>query len=492
MDLGDSDIIEEKENENRKIEIKDALTCFICTAKVLDPMMCPQCKKLVCSKCIKKWFIDQQHEKCPYCQYKCTFDQMINLPFMNQLSEYFIKEIEKKENIQDKTFIMSKSKNLNINQIIDEDEDDNINNNNINNNFNKIKDEDNFLSRTQLFPHKFQKNESNNEKDELSMSQVLNNNELNKNNNKNKEYCKRHKNELIEYYCLNCDTKHCSKCLLIMSKESKIHQGHKIIEIDIKNKYKLDNVIADIKLLSNSINELTQYKINCDIEEKMIEKKEDFYKKIIEEFQKSILSKTMSQSTNLSMDVQKIENQLKLIENIKNNNKEALINFVDRDDELGFEEYHNKIKEYKNTEKFKHEDEYEIFINPSLKFFETDFLDINIKEYNDNMGEIIGELNINIDGLDKQIQLRFNQDAIDEILINLQINLDNMDEDKISYSCFLILKNKNCITSANLNERMVHNGILILGKTIIKNSLKNIIDENHQCHVKLVLAELKF
>ena len=109
----------------------------------------------------------------------------------------------------------------------------------------------------------------------------------------------------------------------------------------------------------------------------MIEKKEDFYKKIIEEFQKSILSKTMSQSTNLSMDVQKIENQLKLIENIKNNNKEALINFVDRDDELGFEEYHNKIKEYKNTEKFKHEDEYEIFINPSLKFFETDFLDIN-------------------------------------------------------------------------------------------------------------------
>lgn len=57
---------------------------------------------------------------------------------------------------------------MNINQIIDEDEDDsffNLNNNNINN-FNKSKsinplDEDNnFLSRTQLFPHKFQKNES--------------------------------------------------------------------------------------------------------------------------------------------------------------------------------------------------------------------------------------------------------------------------------------------------------------------------------------------
>ena len=154
------------ENENRKMEIKDALTCFICTAKVLDPMMCPQCKKLVCSKCIKKWFVDQQHEKCPYCQVPSSFDKMINLPFMNQLSEYFIKEIEKKEEEQ-KTFIAPKSKNMNINQIIDEDEDDsffnlnkNINNFNKSRSINPLDEDNNFLSRTQLFPHKFQKSES--------------------------------------------------------------------------------------------------------------------------------------------------------------------------------------------------------------------------------------------------------------------------------------------------------------------------------------------
>ena len=98
---------------------------------------------------------------------------------------------------------------------------------------------------------------------------------------------------------------------------------------------------------------------------------------------------------------------------------------------------------------------------------------------------------MNVDGLEKPLQLRFNQDAIDEILINLQIDLENFNEDKITYSSYLILKNKNCITSANLNERMVHNGILILGKTIIKNSLKNIVDENHKCHVKLILSEIK-
>ena len=96
-----------------------------------------------------------------------------------------------------------------------------------------------------------------------------------------------------------------------------------------------------------------------------------------------------------------------------------------------------------------------------------------------------------MEGLDNPIQLRFNQEAIDEILINIQINLDFFDEEKIDYACYFILKNKDSITSAILNEKMVHNGILILGKTIIKNSLKNIIDENNKCHVKLILAEFK-
>ena len=86
--------MESKKIDEMKIEIKDALTCFICTGKVYDPMMCPQCKKLVCSKCIKKWIDD--HEKCPFCQKQMSFDEMISLPFMNHLSNYFINEIDNK------------------------------------------------------------------------------------------------------------------------------------------------------------------------------------------------------------------------------------------------------------------------------------------------------------------------------------------------------------------------------------------------------------
>ena len=483
MDFGDSDFLkEEKEDENRKIEIKDALTCFICTAKVLDPMMCPQCKKLVCTKCIKKWYIDQQHQKCPYCQVPSSFNQMITLPFMNQLSEYFIKEIEKKENMADKTYIFSKSKNMNINQIIDED-DDNDNKNNINEDDNN---DEGFLSKTHLFPNKFQmNNNNNNENMEMSSIKIKDDFIIER---KKKDLCPKHRNEIIEYYCVNCNTKHCSKCLLIMSNESKLHQGHKIIDIVGKNKYNLDNINHDIKTLSDTIKDLTQYKINIEIDSKLVEKKEDFYKKMVDEFQKKILSKTMRKSTSLSVDNQSIEKQLKLIENIKNNNKDAIINFVERDDKIGLEEYHQRIKDYKDINKYKHDDQYEIFIKPSLKFLETDFNVVDIMENNDNIGEVIGELNVNVEGLDNPIQLRFNQEAIDEILINIQINLDFFDEEKIDYACYFILKNKDSITSAILNEKMVHNGILILGKTIIKNSLKNIIDENNKCHVKIILA----
>ena len=494
MDLGDSDyMMNEKENEDRKIEIKDALTCFICTAKVLDPMMCPQCKKLVCTKCIKKWFIEQQHEKCPYCQVPSSFDKMINLPFMNQLSEYFIKEIEKKENEADKTYLFQKNKTMNLNQIIDEDDDDNNNNNIEYNQHNHSFDEkeDNLLSKTQYIPNKFNNIENKNKDKDLSLSKNLSY-KINLKKEKMKgEPCYKHPAEKVEYYCLNCNTKHCAKCLLIMSKESKIHEGHKIVDIARKNKFNIDNVIQDIKSLSYSIKNLTQYKINIEIEEKIIEKRIDFYKKQEDEFQRIIDKKISNKTIKLSLDKQQIEKQSNQIEGIQNNHKEALINFIDREDKFGLEEYHNKIINFKNTDKYIHNDHYDIFINPSLKFYETDFTCIEIKENEENIGEIIGEFNFNIEGMEQNVQLRFNQEAIDEILINIQINLENLDEDKITYSCFLILKNKNCITSANLNERMVHNGILILGKTIIKNSLKNIIDENNKCNVKLILSEIK-
>ena len=77
-------------------------------------------------------------------------------------------------------------------------------------------------------------------------------------------------------------------------------------------------------------------------------------------------------------------------------------------------------------------------------------------------------------------------------MFHILVLSQDFDEDKIRYACYLILRNKNLITSAYLNESMVHNGILILGKTIVKNSLKNILDNYNKCHFKLILSEMKF
>ena len=56
---------------------------------------------MVCTKCIKKWF-DENQDKCPYCQAPSSLDRMILLPFMNQLSEFFIKEIDNKDKAEKK------------------------------------------------------------------------------------------------------------------------------------------------------------------------------------------------------------------------------------------------------------------------------------------------------------------------------------------------------------------------------------------------------
>ena len=416
LDINDSD-----SSKKVKDSLKDGFTCFICTKTVLNPMMCFQCKRLFCAECIKKWFLDQQHQKCPYCQVPSSLNQMIIIPFLNQLSEHYIKEIEREENMADKAYI-PKNKNMIINQIIDEYEEDIT---------------DGFLIK-----------------------------------HKKKDLCPKHNKEIREYYCVNCNTEHCAKCLLIPSNESKLHSGHTIIEINRKNKYNLEDINIDIKSLSNIIKDLNQYKLYNELESKFMEKREDFYKKMVDEFQKKIISETKYKSTKLNLNNKNMEGRLNQIQGIISNNKDTIIHFVENDDSIGLKEYHKKIKDYINIYGYKQDEQFEIIIKPSLKFFETNFSIIEIKESKNYNGEIIGELKIGIEGIDKPIELQFNQIIINEILINIKINLGDSDEEKMDYTCFLILKNKNSITPLTLNEKYKHNGILILGKTVLKNSLK--------------------
>ena len=446
--------------DQMKDDIKDTLTCFICQAKVIDPLMCPQCKKMVCKKCIKKWF-DENQDKCPYCKIPSSLDKMILLPFMNQLSEYFIKEIDNKDKAVKKNNIKE------MNKIIEGDDlEDSGSNNNINNEH---------LSKNQNIQNKLPNKEGN-------INNDISNNQFQ--SIKKGEKCPKH-NDIIEYYCLNCNTKHCSKCLIIMSEESKIHKDHKIISIEQKNKFKLDEIKEEINGLSSVVGIIKEYKDNIESDKTIIEKKEEFFIKVLDEFK--MFYKKKNESINYDLDIkhQIIVKKLDNINNIRNSHIDSLNNFVQRNDENGFNDYREKIKQLKELDGLKYPNDFVISLNPNLKFYETDFIDIDINENE----ETIGEIYFNFDDFDKQLHFKLNGEALDEVLINLQIETDKLEDVKDRYFAYLIFRNQNNnITSINLDEKMNHNEILILGRTIIKSGLKNIVDKENRCHVKIILS----
>ena len=456
---------------DNKNEIKDALTCFICTLKVSQPLMCPQCKRMVCQKCIKKWY-DEGHDKCPYCQVQSSFENMISLPFMEQLSQFFLKEIDNKNNKEKN----KKNKIEDMNKIIDEDEDINENNNDIINNYDDNDDDDiknHQLSKTHFIPNNFKK-DVNNRNNDNQMSSIIKEN-----------MCPKHKNESIEYYCLNCNTKHCSKCLLFFSEESKLHRGHRIIPIEQKDKFNIDEIKEDINNLSNVIRDLNGYKNNIELEEKIIEKREEIIIKMIDELRD--FSSKKSSEKNFELDIKKklITNQLDKIYQVKDNYTESLNNFIEKGDEDGFKEYQDTIKNFKDIDRYKFINNFKEVLNPEFKLFETDFIDIEINEKE----EILGELYFNIEGINRQLHFQLNGQTYNEILINLQIELNELGEEKESYYAFLLLELNNNIIKINLDEKMIENKILILGKTIEKHELFSIVDEEHKCHIKIFLAK---
>ena len=470
--------MESKKDNNTQVEIKDALTCFICASKVSEPLMCHKCKKLVCTKCIKKWY--ENHDKCPYCQVQSSFDKMISLPFMDEISQFFMNAIDNNNQNEEKKKKIQNIKEMN--KIIDEDDIDNSNNDiniNLNNNNNDEDDEDvnnkdNYFSKTHFIPNKFKQEEDDDD----------NNSNNQKSDIKKGEKCPIHKNELIEYYCLNCNTKHCSKCFLFFNEESKIHKEHKIISIEQKNKFNIDEIKEDFNSLSNVINEIIEYKNNIEMNTKIISKKEEFIKKVMDELKEFYNKKTENKKTDLDIKNQKIKNQLDKIYSIKNNYPETLKNYIEAEDENGLKEYHQKIKDFKDINKYKYLYNYNMDCNLELKIFETDFIDIDINEYE----ETIGEIYFNIEGINQQLHFKLNGQTIDEVLINLQIELNDLGEDKERYYAYILFNNQNNIIPISLEEKMIDNGILILGRTIIKSGLSQVVDEQNKCHIKLLLA----
>ena len=93
----EEDIKKKELEEKEKNKIRDKLKCFICYGKAINAIMCVKCKGIACEECVKKMLSIKKI--CSNCKQVVRMEDMIKLPFMNDLTSFFINNVEKKQNL---------------------------------------------------------------------------------------------------------------------------------------------------------------------------------------------------------------------------------------------------------------------------------------------------------------------------------------------------------------------------------------------------------
>ena len=373
-------------------QIRDHLKCYICLTKVMKPKMCKYCKKICCESCIDKWL--SAHDYCGICKHQVTSQDMIPLPFLDDMSSYFINNIDNHPKFQP------------------------------NNQGNKKNPGNNIL------------NEKNNSNDD----EIINIDE------NNKDICLKHRSK-IDFYCVQCNKYFCSNCLVFFGEEVKRHKNHLILQTSKMNDLGIKEAINEYKKLPKTKNIIENFigLIKLKINENDIRKAEainfinlikDLYINKIDESSselKNMLSKLETQRDSLEISINSIPNGFN---NIVNNNDYGQGNVVS--EEL---KKINKIDENIEDdikEKFK--------INPRLFFenYETELLEIDIPfsgQYNEGLELINKELDVIPGHLSKLIMKYLQNQIYISFCINIDLPLNAPNYPK--FYTYITLRNQN-------------------------------------------------
>ena len=173
--------------EKEKNKIRDKLKCFICFGKVINARMCIKCRGIACEECIKKML--SKNKICNNCKQLVRMEEMIKLPFLNDLTSFFINNFEQKKKDIKKNLQYNKLREINDNKKLD---------------IIKI------------------------------------------------DSCKFHPRQTLEYLCINCKEYLCSECLLFFNKKNVIkHKDHIILSKEQINEFNLNEIIKEYKNLSD-------------------------------------------------------------------------------------------------------------------------------------------------------------------------------------------------------------------------------------------------
>ena len=353
----EEEIIEQNEEIN---EIKESVMCYICLSKVVQPKMCPNCQKIACKECLKNWFVNKGNKNCGYCRTELTFDKMISVPILDSVVNLIEKISVKNSQILQNYPQINNSIILNK-RIIQDD-------NNINTNARLS-----FSDLGNIYKSGMKRNKK--EKEE-------NNNESSEDENKDIDYCEKHSDQPLYYYCIDCNKAYCRTCFVFFGDEKDKHYNHKIIEYE---KFKLNNISEFIKEkdnLQDKSEELNAYIKRCEalkecynLERKIVI---NYVKKIIDKYNNGIdnnikildsIIKTyqnyLEQIEKCIIDVEKICTSSKInkeyeellmkkinnINNIKYYNSKEIDTYSDLSKNIDIKFYQTKLKKFEIKQK---------------------------------------------------------------------------------------------------------------------------------------------
>ena len=242
------------EEKNKISKLKELMVCFLCHEKVNQPKICPNCFKIACEECLKKWFILYKNNKCFNCKKFLKLEDMIIIPIINNISNLLNKKTYEIKN--DSNLFLNKQKKYS--KFVKNEYDSNRQNTScyaIGNLIqNSPRDSIDLKNNAKIIKHrKFPNSISEPRKTQIKRNEIEY--EFN-------EFCTIHQDQLLYYYCVNCEKSYCRTCFVFFGEEKNKHNGHKIIDYDkFRNNKNFFDILQEAKNLKEK-NETIYFFIN--------------------------------------------------------------------------------------------------------------------------------------------------------------------------------------------------------------------------------------
>ena len=366
----DKNINSSIEEKTKMSKIKELMTCFLCHEKVIHPKTCPNCFKIACEECLKKWFINKNNKKCFFCNKDITLEKMIFIPVINNIS-----------NILNKiTFDIKNDSSLVFKQLNSKKTYNNLNkinkNNNVESNKSNIscgttgnlikKSPNNSLDLRNCYK-KVKQRKFPNSISESPFSYAS------KKETAYNENCQIHPDQLLFYYCVDCEKSYCRTCFVFFGQEKNNHNGHQIIDYEKfknKNNFELMKATKDLKenniRINFLINQCARFN-SCYLNEKEIVNNyiKSFIKNYNEKIDENIkkINDIINNYKKYIQQINKTRDNIKKYYSTKNDvNQASLLNeiikvnnfaytkdidfFADLSPKFFFNTYHSDLKSY--------------------------------------------------------------------------------------------------------------------------------------------------